>query len=184
MTWLYAFMLAAGAPLLLWFAFAGGEADVDGGAEIGGGDSGALADVFSVVPISTLAMFATFFGGIGLVATLLGVNPALVLLLALVVGVITGALNSVVFGFLRGSEASSDVSDREIEGTIGRVALPVSSEHRGRIVLTVGGARSQMTAAPVDFVEADKPIEPGARVIVVRVEGGVALVTRLDPELE
>ena len=25
MTWLYAFMLAAGAPLLLWFVFSGGD---------------------------------------------------------------------------------------------------------------------------------------------------------------
>ena len=179
MTWLYTFLLAAGAPLLLWFVFSGGEADVDAGGEIGG-----LGDVFSVIPISSIAMTATFFGATGLASQALGVSTAVTLLVALVVGVVAGGLNSAAFAYLRRTEASSEVSDREIEGSIARVSLPVSSEHRGRIVLKVAGARTQMTAAPVDQVFAESPIEPGARVIVVRIEGGVALVTRLDPELE
>ena len=76
------------------------------------------------------------------------------------------------------------MSDREIEGSIARVSLPITGERRGRIVLTVAGARTQMTAAPIDAVDDGQAIEAGARVIVVRIEGGVALVTRLDPELE
>ena len=179
MTWLYTFLLASGAPLLLWFVFTGGEADMDAGGEIDG-----LGDVFSVIPISSIAMTATFFGATGLASQALGVNTAITLLVALVIGVVAGALNSAAFAYLRRSEASSEVSDREIEGSIARVSLPVSSEHRGRIVITVAGARTQMTAAPVDHVFAEKPIEAGARVIIVRIEGGVALVTRLDPELE
>ena len=48
----------------------------------------------------------------------------------------------------------------------------------------MAGARTQMTAALIDAADGDQTIEAGARVIVVRIEGGVALVTRLDPELE
>jgi len=44
MTWLYAFMLFAGAPVLLWFVLSGGDADMDAGAEVDG-----LGDVFSVI---------------------------------------------------------------------------------------------------------------------------------------
>ena len=127
---------------------------------------------------------ATFFGATGLASEWLGTGPVFTLLLAAVVGVLAGALNSAAFAYLRRSEASSQVSDREIEGTIARVSLPMSSERRGRIVLTVAGARTQMTAAPIDPLSDGQTIESGARVIVVRIEGGVALVTRLDPELE
>ncbi len=179
MTWIYVFLLAFGAPLLLWFALTGSESGGDAGGEIDG-----LGDVFSVIPISSLAMLATFFGATGLVSRAVGAGTAVTLLVALVVGVAAAAMNSAAFAYLRRSEASSEVSDREIEGTIARVSLPVSSGQRGRIVLTVAGARTQMTAAPIGPTDADEAIEAGARVIIVRVDGGVALVTRLDPELE
>ena len=179
MTWLYAFMLAAGAPVLLWFVFSGGDADMEAGAEVDG-----LGEVFSVIPLSSLAFVATFFGATGLISEWLGTSAVFTLLMAVVVGVLAGALNSAAFAYLRRSEASSDVSDREIEGSIARVSLPMSNERRGRIVLTVAGARTQMTAAPIDPLDDNQAIEAGARVIVVRIEGGVALVTRLDPELE
>ena len=179
MTWLYAFMLAAGAPLLLWFVFSGGDAEVEAGAEIDG-----LSEVFTIIPLSSLAFVATFFGATGLVSEWLGTGAIATMLLAVVVGVLAGALNSAAFAYLRRSEASSEVSDREIEGSIARVSLPITSERRGRIVLTVAGARTQMTAAPIDPLDDDETIGAGARVIIVRIEGGVALVTRLDPQLE
>ena len=179
MTWLYAFMLAAGAPVLLWFVFTGGDSDMDAGAEVDG-----LGEVFAIIPLSSLAFIATFFGATGLVSEWLGTGAVFTLLLAVVVGVLAGGLNSAAFAYLRRSEASSEVSDREIEGSIARVSLPMSNERRGRIVLTVAGARTQMTAAPIDHLDGDTTIEAGARVIIVRIEGGVALVTRLDPELE
>lgn len=179
MTWLYAFMLAAGAPLLLWFAFSGGDSDMDAGAE-----AGPLADVFAFLPLSSLAFVATFFGGVGLAAQALGTAPVVALLLAIVVGVLAGVINSAAFAYLRRTESSSDVSDRELEGSVARVALPISSEHRGRIVLTVAGARTQMTAAAIDQLEHAETIEAGARVLVVNIEAGVAYVTRLDPQLD
>lgn len=179
MTWLYVFMLAAGAPLLLWFVFSGGEADMEAGAEAGG-----LSEVFTVIPLSSLAFVATFFGATGLASEWLGTNAVFALFMAIVVGVLAGVLNSAAFAYLRRTEASSEVTDREVEGSIARVSLPMSNEQRGRIVLSVAGARTQMTASPIDVLADGAAIEPGARVIVVRIEGGVALVTRLDPELE
>lgn len=179
MTWLYLFMLAAGAPLLLWFVFSGGDADMEAGAEAGG-----LSEVFTVIPLSSLAFVATFFGATGLASEWLGTNAVFALFMAIVVGVLAGVLNSAAFAYLRRTEASSEVTDREVEGSIARVSLPMSNEQRGRIVLSVAGARTQMTASPIDVLADGAAIEPGARVIVVRIEGGVALVTRLDPELE
>lgn len=51
------------------------------------------------------------------------------------------------------------------------------------IVLDVGGTQTRMTASLVGSDEGGE-IEAGAKVIVVAVEGGVALVTRLPHELE
>ena len=181
MNGLFLFALAAGAPLLVWFAFSGGDADLGSNADADGDGGG--GGVMSVIPLSTLAFVLTFFGVTGLLTRWAGSGPVTALGLALAVGVVAGVLNSTVFAWLRRTEVSSEVTDKELEGTIARVALPVSSQHRGRIVLDVGGSQARMTAAPVDEGEGGE-IEAGARVIVVRVKDGVALVTRLAPELE
>ena len=169
------FSLAAGAPVLVWSAFGGGDSDLSADAEDGGG-------IMSVIPLSTLAFVSAFFGITGLAVRQTGAGPVAAVLLALAVGVAAGVLNSAVFAWLRRTGVSSDVTDKELEGAIARVVMPVSARRRGRIVLDIAGSESRMTAAPVD----DGPggeIEAGAQVIVVKVEGGVARVTRLAPEL-
>ena len=171
---LYWFSLAAGAPLLLWLAFSGGSEGLTGDADADGG-------IFSVVPLSTVAFVLTFFGAGGLVSGWLGANVVGAVLTAVVVSVGAGVLNSATFAWLRRTEASSEVSDRDIEGLIGRVVVPISDDHRGRIVLDVAGARTQMTAASLRRGEG---FDAGRRVIVVAVEAGVAIVTNLDPALE
>ena len=93
---------------------------------------------------------------------------------------IAGTINSLAFRFVKGTGASSDVSNAELEGKIASVTLPISTEHRGKIAVTKAGAREQMTASPID----GSSIERGDRVVIVRVEGGVAQVAPLGPELE
>ena len=102
------------------------------------------------------------------------------LFLWIIVGVVAGAMNTAAFSWLRRHSNSSDVADRELEGSIADVALPISSDHRGKIIVSKAGAREQMTAAPVD----GSVIEPGERVVIVRVDRGVALVAPLGPDLE
>jgi len=174
MTGLYVFFLAIGAPLLVWFAFAG-DADADG---IGGDADG--DGPLSVIPLSSVAFVMAFFGLTGLLAGATGANAAFALLLAVVIGVIAGVLNSAAFGWLRRNSVSSHVTDRELEGQTAKVALPVSSEHRGKIIVTIAGAREQMTASPVD----GSTIQQGERVVIVRIDQGVALVAPLGPDLE
>jgi membrane protein implicated in regulation of membrane protease activity len=173
MTGLYIFFLAVGAPLLVWFAFAG-DADADG---FGGGDADSP---FSIIPLSTLAFIMTFFGLTGLLSDIGGSSALFGFVLAVIVGVVAGGLNSAAFSWLRRNSTSSEVMDSELEGQIARVALPVSEKHRGKIVLEIAGAREQMTAAPADA----STIDIGKPVVVVRVEGGVAYVAPLDPDLE
>jgi len=171
MSALYVLMLAIGAPLLVWFAFAG-DADGDG---LGDGD-GPLA----VIPLSSIAFVMAFFGLTGLIGSATGAAAAIVLVAAVVVGLVAGTVNSAAFGWLRRHSNSSDIADAELEGSIANVALPISDGQRGKIIVTKAGAREQMTASPVD----GSSIDQGERVVIVRVDGGVALVAPLGPELE
>ena len=173
MSTIYALMFAIGTPLLLWFVFAG-DADGDGVGDADG--DGPLA----VISLSSVAFVMAFFGLAGLVGSIAGVAGALVFLVALVVGIVAGGINSAVFGWLRTHSNSSNVADAELEGSIASVAFPISGDHRGKIIVSKAGAREQMTASPVD----GSSIAQGERVVIVRVDGGVALVAPLGPELE
>jgi len=174
MTGLYIFFLAVGGPLLVWFAFAG-DADAEGfGGDADGG--GPLA----WIPLSTVAFVMAFFGAAGLIFDAMGTSAALTLVLAVFIAVIAGGLNSAAFAWLRRNSSSSDVSDVELEGTIGTASMPIGPGRRGKIALEIAGAREMMTASPADGSE----IAPGSRVVVVGVENGVAMVAPLGPELE
>lgn len=174
MTGLYIFSLAVGAPLLLWMAFSG-DADAEGmGIDLDGDGP------MTVIPLSAIAFFLTAFGGIGVIGQLTDTGFVMTLIVALVIGVGAGFLSRTAFRWLGGSSASSEVMDAELEGSIARVALPVSTEQRGKIIVDIAGAREQMTASPAD----GSSIESGERVVIVKVERGVALVARLGPGLE
>ncbi len=174
MTGLYVFFLAVGGPLLLWFAFAG-DADADGF----GGDADADGPL-SVIPLSSIAFVMAFFGLTGLLAGATGAASGIALVVALVIGVVAGGLNSAAFSWLKRNSTSSEVMDNELEGQIAKVSLPVSTEHRGKIILEIAGAREQMTASPAD----GSSIDSGERVVIVKVEQGVAIVAPLGPDLE
>lgn len=172
MTAFYVFLLAVGGPLLLWFAFSG-DGDADGGS---GEGSGPLA----VIPLSTFAFVMAFYGLAGLIFGAVGVHVVLTFVLATAAGLAAGIVNSAVFAWLRRNSNSSDVTDREIEGTIGVASMPIGRRRRGKITLEIAGAREQMTASPVDGSD----IAAGDDVVVVRIERGVALVAPLHNELE
>jgi len=203
----YLFALALGGPVLAWILFAGleGGADASGHfGDLGSGDlgSGNLGDlgsadmgdlgsghvgdhgvhgdgVLSFLSLSSIAFVLTFFGVTGLVSEGLGASTVLAFVLAVVIGFGTGTLNSAAFRWIRHNSTSSDVSNRDLEGSIANVLLPVDSRHRGRIAVTIAGAREQMTAEPAD----GSSMAVGEQVVIVAVSNGVALVASLDPAL-
>jgi len=199
---IYLFSLALGGPVLAWILLAGMEGGADGGGHLGdlgsgdlgsgdlgdlggdlgdlGGDHGPHGDgVLSFLSLSTIAFVLTFFGLTGLVSGWLGASTVVAFVLAVVIGFSTGSLNSAAFRWIRHNSASSDVSNRDLEGMIAQVLLPVDSQHRGRIAVKIAGAREQMTAEPAD----GSSMVPGDRVVIVEVSRGVALVASLDPAL-
>lgn len=171
MTGLYLFFFAVGAPLLLWMVFVG-DGDSDGVGFDGDSD-------LTVVPLSAVAAFMATFGGIGVIGQLTGAGFLATLILSIVLAVGVGYASHRLFKWIKTPGASSEVTDAELEGKIARVSLPISDEFRGKIVVNAAGAREQMTAAPVD----GSSMAVGDPVVIVRIEQGVALVARMEPDL-
>ena len=174
MTGLYLFAAAAGVPLVLWFLLAGED-------DSGGTDDGVAGVMFRWLPLSTIAFVVATFGVCGLVLGLAGTGGVTTFVLAAAAGALAGALNSTLFAYLRRSESTTEVSDEQLTGKIGRVVLPVTGDHRGRIALTIGGQQIHLSAQALPGAPDDLPV--GATVVVVEVRNGVASVSGLDLEL-
>jgi membrane protein implicated in regulation of membrane protease activity len=178
-TALYLFAAAAGVPLVAWSLLGGGDDAGDDGA---GTDDGVGALMLRLLPLSTVAIALAAFGVCGLVLGAAGTAAGTTLLGASAVALVAGALNSTVFSYLRRSESGATTSDADLAGAVGRVVQPVAPDHRGRIALSSGDQRRYLSARALPDA-GGAPLEVGTPVLVVEVRGGVASVTRLDPEL-
>lgn len=178
MTGVYLFAAAAGVPLLAWFLFGGGDGE---GSDAGGGDDSVGGLMLRWLPLSTLAMAFATFGVSGLLLGVAGISDAATLIGAGCAAALAGALNSTVFAYLRRSDSTATVEDRQLAGATGRVVLPIGDDRRGRVAVSVGGQLVYLTAQAGPGVTSE--LEVGAPVLVVEVSKGVATVDRLDPEL-
>ena len=165
MTGLYLFAAATGVPLLAWFLLGGGD---DSG---GDGDAGGIGGVmFRFLPLSTVAMTLAAFGISGLVLGLTDAGSASTLIAALLAGLIAGALNSTAFAYLRRSESTTPWTTSSCRASVGRVVMPVSADHRGRIAISAGGQQVYLSGSRPARRPADEELEVGAPVLVVEVQ--------------
>lgn len=195
----YIFCSVVGIPLLLLFALGGGDvegevgfdaeleadfgADFGGELDVSGADAGfGDASALRRIPISSYTSFVAFFGGVGVVSTLLGVGSIATLVLAIVLGFFAAGVNTALFSFLRNTESDSSITDKQLEGRIAVVSVPIEVGKRGRVTLDTGGERMQLTAGSVDAM-GDVGFARGDEVVIVQVVGGVAEVMSVDPEL-
>ena len=100
-------------------------------------------------------------------------------MIALVVGALGVAFHNSLFGWLRRTEASSEVKNRDLEGATGLVVLGMPGGRRGQIVVDAAGKRLRMSAMPATRTDS---VRKGDRVIIRRVDGGVALVARQEEQ--
>ena len=136
-----------------------------------------------LLPLSTLAMASATFGICGLLLGLTDAGNTMTFVAAAVIGVLAAVLNSSAFAYLRRSESSAAMNDEQLAGSVGRVVMPVSAEHRGRVAVSAGGQQVYLSARALPSAADGEELEVGAPILVVEVRDGVASVTRLDPEL-
>ena len=179
MTALYLFAAAAGVPLVAWFLLSGDDAGDEGA----GDHDGVGGLMLRLLPLSSLAIAVAAFGICGLALDLSGTSEGVAFAGAVAVGVLAAVLNGTVFAYVRRSESGATPGDEELAGTVGRVVHPVTEGHRGRIAVSAGGQRRYLSAQALVEGRPGAELEVGTEVLVVEVRGGVARVTRLDPEL-
>ena len=193
----YIFCAIVGIPLTALFALGGGDADVDAGgfdvdvdvdagadfdldvADAGVGD---FTGLIRRIPVSSYTMFLAFFGGVGAVSTWVGVGVIATLIAAIAVGVFAAGFNAALFGVLRNTAVDSSLTDRELEGRVATVSIPIEGDKRGRVFIDTGSERLQITAGSIEGVT--DAFVRGDKVVIVSMDAGVASVMAIDPELE
>ena len=157
--------------------FAQAELPIPGLSDLELGEGGADGGP-SPANVGTLLAFATWFGGVGWLLARAGWELPAVLAGALVSGVAGG---TVVFLTLArvlyaGQTPLMRPEDYRLEGTLGRVSLPMDGGRIGEIVYTKHGTTRSEGARSADGA----PLPRGTEVVVLRYERGVAYVEALD----
>lgn len=208
---LYIFCAALGVPLLAMFALGGTDAeadvgdagfdldgdfdagvdagmDIDGGMDVGDADLGGahgvgdITALFRRIPVSSYTFFLAFFGVGGILGTVFSVGFLATIILAVIVGVTSAFINTAFFSFLRNTESDSQLTDRQLEGRMATVSVPIDAGKRGRVWLDTGDERVQLTAGSIEG-QIDTTFERGEQVVIVEMANGVAKVMAVDPEL-
>ncbi|MEL7158883.1 MAG: hypothetical protein AAFN30_20130 [Actinomycetota bacterium] len=173
---LYVLAAVIGLPLV-GYAVLSGDGDGDVG-EFDGGDGGVLG----YLSIGTLSFFAGFFGLTGLAVTAAGTGTIATLIAAIAVGLVAALAQHTLLNYVRRSSSSSHLSDADFTGKAARVVIPVQQGKRGRIALQLGEQEHYLTAELTD-ARAPAALDVGTNVVIVDMDGGVAQVAHLDPEL-
>ena len=172
---LYVFATIVGLPLVAYAALSGDDGDAGDGSQFEDGG------VFSYFSIGTLSFFTGFFGLTGLATSAVGAGSVVSLALALVVGFAAATTHRGLLRYVTRSSASSHLRDVDFSGKAATVVVPIESGRRGRILIEAGGERHQLTAELAEGVA--MTLEVDSPVVVLSIEGGVARVANLDPEL-
>src|SRR5690606_21615463 len=104
----------------------------------------------------------------GTALTWAGTTATATLLLALIVAVVAGTLNTAVFSFLQRSGSTASVTDLQLSGSTGRVTLPIGPDRRGRVAISAAGQEMYLSAQAMPTVDGTiDELEVGAPVLVV-----------------
>jgi len=160
------------------------EADIDGGFDSDGLFDGVGDFVLSLLSFRSIVFASTFFGLAGAVLSLFDYLEPVPLASALILGFLAAVLNSSLMKWLRGSEANSQRSERNLVGSPAEIVLPLGPGERGRIKIDLDGQPRYFVARA--FRDgADQVFTMGDPVVVVEIDNGTALVAPLPAhELE
>ena len=145
------------------------------GASLFGGDGDGVSDGLQALAFLRLRLFfffAFFFGLAGMLGSLL-MGPGGALFTALGTGVVCALLGDWMLGRLSGSSADSSLAGDDLIGLEAEVTVPIATGSTGKISATVQGRTIELLARQAN---AQGPLNPGDRVLVIEVRDGVAIV--------
>lgn len=152
------------------------ELDTSGLSAVGSG----VADfVGSLLSFRSAVFGAAFFGTTGILLGLVETNALVTLIAAIAVGAAAWVGNSMLWRWLKKSMVGSSLTNRQIQGSTGKVVLPIDEAAKGRVALDIGGQPVYYVAKPFHKDRGDQ-FAVGDEVVVIEVQEGTALVARLD----
>lgn len=123
-------------------------------------------------------IFLAWFGGTGFLLTR---HSHLIALLSLGISTLVGLVGAwLIFRFMvkltEITDAPMKGEDYRIEGSLGKLSMPIRENGTGEIIFSLAGVRKCSGARTDD----GKPIEKGAEVVIERYEKGIAYVKRWE----
>ena len=172
MTWTYLFCLIAGGVLITLSISGEADADLEGSAGIAEGGNPAL--LFST---SFWSFGLAAFGLCGLLLQLFqgSVSSPFTLPVALLLGLVMGWAAAITLRVLARRDANTVVRADDLIGREAQVTLPLSSEQRGFVELSVSGSLLCRAAR-----SGSRPLQRGERVVILRSDGPTLIVEPLD----
>lgn len=160
-------------PFKMHLPFHGGH---HAGGAIRGGFKGGLH--LSWFNASTVMAFLAWFGGTGYILTK---HAHIAVLFALAIATLAGLVAGwMVFVFmlklLRTGNPEMQDSDYRMEGSIGKISLPIRENGTGELIFEQNGVRRSAGARSAD----GQPLEKGTEVVIERYEKGIAYVKKWD----
>lgn len=187
MTNLYLFSLVSGGIVLLASIFVG-DKQHSGAPPIGRQNSHtngrhSLWTLLSALRSLRFWTFAlTFFGLTGLVLGDLGLlcNEQRVSLLAILVGLAAGLFAILMLRRLAASETHSATDERDFVGKVGRVLVPIATDHLGKIRITLRSGAVDVLAS----TDEAEPFTVGEAALIIHMNDTTAVVVRpaRDPQ--
>lgn len=206
----YLFALVVGGGLLLLSAFSDffGDADVDAGdvdldasgfdldtdgldldtdgldLDTDGLDADALtgpaggAHGLKILSLRSLTYLLFGIGATGTILTWLGTNPVVTALAAGVAGVLTMTLVLSTFRYLARTESGGLEGEQGFVGLPAEITVPINAQGHGRVMVRRRDRTFELAARP--FEARDGSPQEWRSVVVVDMEGGVALVAPLE----
>lgn len=129
--------------------------------------------IYGLFGFGAVGSAVTWLGGTGFVATLAS---------AIVGGLLTGGMVTVLFNWLKSSSASNRHSDSGFVGLQGTITLPVGEGSIGTVVVERGGRRIALRALPWESSEGEA--ESWREVVVMEMDRGVARVAPIEEDLK
>jgi hypothetical protein len=182
MSTVYLIAAIIGIGLLAFSALGVGDAEATVGdtIDIGGADAGEF--LLGLLSTRNLTFFLAAFGGSGLILGWLGMSALVTAVVATALGLTAMLMVHGVFTWLKRSDAAVDVlGDRDFEGVLGRVVLPIAPGVRGQVACVIAGREQYLTAMLDD--DQSGPLAVGQGVIVLSTESGLARVIPTSPDV-
>jgi|GEM_PF-4899249 len=164
---LYWITLALGGTFLL-ASLLGGH-DTDAHAEA---DHGHWGDAFGWLNLRAVVSAVAFFGLAGVLGHAAGLSGTRQFLLALVTGILVGAVTGKLIAYARKQEVATSVGN--LVGRTGTVLVAPRDARPGKVRLNLAGQVSDVLAS------SNEPLTVGEHVIVIAASGGSVEVRRWD----